>query len=103
VTTPGFWAAEVAPGVVLTWTPPGRLSGNADLLDQVLDVLDGHEALLLTPTGPSIPATVEDRAAVFAVVVNLYPAAAFSGDVPDLEALWRDDVPPGDDVVFSPA
>jgi hypothetical protein len=99
---PAPWSASVD-GLVFTWTPPGRLDGDAALVAVVLAALEERQEVAVTVTGPWLPSTVEHPAAVLALVVQMHPAAALSGDVPDLTALWVDDLPPDDpEVIFSP-
>ena len=85
---------------VLVWRPPGTLHGSRTVLDEVEGYLARHDDVPVTATGPVIPARVDSPEAVLAIVSGLHPDAKVSGDPPDLEALWRDEVPRGDDVVF---
>lgn len=80
-----FWTAR-RPGARLTWTPSG-VDGDRAACAFVEEYLATHDDVLVTATGPSVPATMEHPAAVYVLVARLWTDATFSGDVPDLAAL----------------
>jgi hypothetical protein len=80
-----LWSAR-RPGARFTWTPTG-VDGDPDLCAFVEFYVATNDTVLLTVTGPEVEARLDDPVAVYALVAAQWPDAAFSGDVPDLEAL----------------
>ena len=74
------------------------LTGPSEIVLEVLRELFKDEDVMVTPTGPSLPADPSSSEAVAIVVSRLYPEATWEG-FPDLTALWDDGTIP-DDAVF---
>lgn len=74
--------AEAVEGVVEWHANAPHLVGTPDLVDRVQAVLSARRSILLTPTGPSVPAVATNPAGVFAALLSLGLFFEFSGAVP---------------------
>ena len=92
------WTAK-GDGWQLSWTDAEPyLEGPSDIRLAVLRELFKEDGVLVTPTGPSLPADTSSAEAGAIIVARLYPEAEW-GNFPDLGSLW-DDGTYSDDAVF---
>lgn len=69
-------------GSVAWFARAPHLVGKPDLVAEVEAVLASRGSILLTPTGPSVPAVKTSAHGVFAALLSLGLDFEFSGDVP---------------------
>jgi hypothetical protein len=76
----------------VTWDD-GELSGDRQLVEQALRLVEDRELIGRTPTGPFITANLTDPADAFVTLADLFYSYTVDGDVPELEPL--PELPPG--------
>lgn len=70
------------------------LTGTPDKVVAVLRELYKNDDVMVTVTGPALPAEVDSGEAVAIIVSRLFPDARWV-DFPDLTKLWDKDIPNG--------
>lgn len=76
-------------GKTVSWEPrEPYLSGDTNLVTQLLAVLDTEIEFAVTPTGPFISSNVEDGAAVYLASIEAFGEHAEFQNAPDLTSLW---------------
>ena len=92
------WTARADRWIVEWSADEPHLQGTPEVVVAIMRRVQEDEALMVTPTGPSIPAELSSAEACAVATLQLYPQAEFTNG-PDLTALWDDGTIP-DDAVF---
>lgn len=91
------WTAKAQDWTVSWSNASPYLEGSGAVIVEVLRELFQNDGVLVTPTGPTLPAEVSSSEATALILARLYPSATFE-NFPDIEALWDQNLP--EDAVF---
>jgi hypothetical protein len=91
------WTAKVQDWEVSWSDASPYLTGPSEIVVEIISELFKGDGVLVTPTGPTLPADVSSSEAVALIVARLHPEASFDS-FPDLVPLWDQNLP--EDAVF---